>query len=82
MNIKVLLSLPLILGTVACSSTPDKDVVKNTTFMGIEYEVNCETKEARSGSDLYTRETFNDGDPMWDEASKKAFDTLYNQSCN
>ena len=79
---KFFLALPLILGTVACSSGVENRVV-DVTYMGIDYSVNCELKEATSEGTTYTRETMNDtGNPMWEEASRKAFDELYNKACN
>ncbi len=80
---KFFLALPLILGTVACSSGVEKPTVNSVTFMGMDYSVNCELKEATQGDTTYTRETMNDtGNPMWEEASRKAFDELYNKACN
>ena len=80
---KFLLALPLILGTVACSSGVSDRIVDSVTFMGMDYSVNCTLTEAYKGDITYTRETMNDsGNPMWDEVSKKAFDELYNKACN
>ena len=80
---KFFLALPLILGTVACSSGVETPTVKSVVFMGMDYSVNCELKEATQGDTTYTRETMNvTGNPLWEEASRKAFDELYNKACN
>ena len=79
---KFFLALPLILGTVACSSGVENRAV-GVTFMGIDYSVNCELREATSEGITYTRETMNgDADPIWEEVSRKGFDELYSKACN
>ena len=69
MNFKALLSLPLLVGVVACTPYPKTPKFDVTTFRGVEYLVSCTYKEAYLEDKTFTQDTL------------EGFNQIYRQAC-